>query len=151
MKDTTIYEYGYSDSNGIKVFSISPQDTGTISITVTARNCHPFEGVIRVLPEGIEERSTLDATCSMFEIYPNPFRNQVTIHIANSINSQLLIYDVTGKLIKSFTNSQPLTTNNCFIWNGKDEHNRMVPANIYFAVVKTSKNCIATPIIYLGK
>ena len=51
----------------------------------------------------------------------------------------------------SFTNSQPLTTNNCFIWNGKDEHNRMVPANIYFAVVKTSKNSIATPIIYLGK
>jgi hypothetical protein len=151
MKDTTIYEYGNTDSNGIKIFSISSQDTGTISITVTARNCHPFEGVIRVLPEGVEERSTLNATGSIIEIYPNPFRNQVTIHIANSINSQLLIYDVTGKLIMSFTNSQPLTTNNCFIWNGKDEHNRMVPANIYFAVVKTSKNSIATPIIYLGK
>jgi hypothetical protein len=151
MKDTTIYEYGNTDSNGIKDFSILPQDTGTISITVTARNCHPFEGIIRVFPEGIEERSTLDAGRSIIEIYPNPFRNQVTIHIPNPINSQLIIYDVTGKLIKSFTNPKPLTTNNCFVWNGKDEHNRKVPANIYFAVVKTSKNCIATPIIYLGK
>jgi hypothetical protein len=151
MKDSTIYEYGYSNGYGIKAFSIAPQDTGTISITVTARNCHPFEGVIRVLPEGMEERSTLNATGTIIEIYPNPFRNQVTIHIPNSINSQLLIYDVTGKLIKSFTNPKPLTINNCFIWNGKDEHNRMVPANLYFAVVKTSKNSIATPIIYLGK
>jgi len=100
---------------------------------------------------GIEEHPTLDAGRSIIEIYPNPFRNQLTIHIPNPINSQLLIYDVTGKLIKSFTNSQPQTTNNCFIWNGKDEHNRKVPANLYFAVVKTSKNTIATPIIYLGK
>ena len=51
MKDSTIYECGYSNGYGIKAFSIAPQDTGTISITVTARNCHPFEGVIRVLPE----------------------------------------------------------------------------------------------------
>ena len=101
MKDTTIYEYGNTDSNGIKVFSILPQDTGTISITVTARSCHPFEGVIRVLPEGIEERSTLDATGTTLEVYPSPAKAFFTLRLPQSADrSQIKIFDVSGKLVK---------------------------------------------------
>ncbi len=101
MQDTTIYQYGNTDSNGIKVFSISPQDTGIISITVTARNCHPFEGVIRVLPEGIEELSTLNVTSTMFEIYPNPAKSFFIARIPSSIKNQMLkMFDTSGKLVK---------------------------------------------------
>jgi hypothetical protein len=101
MKDTTIYEYGNTDSNGIKFFSISPQDTGTISITVTARNCHPFEGTIRVIPEGMEERTTLNATSTTLEIYPNPAKTFFTIRSPhNAQGSMLRIYDVSGKIVK---------------------------------------------------
>jgi hypothetical protein len=101
MKDTTIYEYGNTNSNGVKVFPISPQDTGTISITVTACNRHPFEGTIRILPEGIEERSTLDATGNMLEVYPNPAKVFFTLRLPQSTGrEQIKIYDITGKVVK---------------------------------------------------
>ncbi len=101
MKDTTIYEYGSTNNTGIKIFSISPQDTGMISITVTARNCHPFEGVIRVLPEGIEERLTLYAKGTTLAIYPNPTKSFFIIRIPSSIKNQTLkMFDISGKLVK---------------------------------------------------
>jgi len=101
MKDTAIYEYGNTNSNGVKVFPISPQDTGTISITVTACNRHPFEGTIRILPEGIEERSVLDATGNMLEVYPNPAKTFFTLRLPQSADRiQIKIFDVSGKIVK---------------------------------------------------
>jgi len=102
MKDSTIYEYGYSDSNGTKVFSISPQDTGTISITVTARNCHPFEGIIRVLSAGVEEIGVAKGNCAMtlgVKVYPNPAKSVIRISYPFAVK-EIKIFDVAGKLIK---------------------------------------------------
>jgi hypothetical protein len=112
MKDTTIYVYGNTDSIGIKVFSISPQDTGTISITVTARNCHPFEGTIRVLSSGIEERTSLSALRFSLNVYPNPARTFLTIRLPQSVtSSEIKIFDVTGKLTKKIATSASQTRN----------------------------------------
>jgi len=46
MTESTIYEYGYTDENGEICFSISPIPSSeeTLFVTVTARNCLPFEG-----------------------------------------------------------------------------------------------------------
>lgn len=38
-------------------------------------------------------------------IYPNPTNNNLTIEVPNRINNQIEIYDATGKIVDSFTNT----------------------------------------------
>jgi len=72
MKDTSIYEYGFTNSLGVVSFSINPSDTGYIFITITKRNCKPVEGKIRIIPqydvavsEIIQPINSIDSTVSI--------------------------------------------------------------------------------------
>ena len=51
IMDTTIYQYGYTDAFGNVNFPVNPLHPGQMSVTVTARNCIPYENNIRVLSE----------------------------------------------------------------------------------------------------
>lgn len=82
-------------------------------------------------------------------IQPNPFTNKTVIWVPNSVSggssSELNFYDLTGKLVKSFSANNPtlgvgragrdqtLTTNNYFIWNGTDDNGARLSPGIYFA------------------
>jgi hypothetical protein len=48
--DTTIYVYGYTNTQGVVTLSIQPQSTGYMAITITAPNIIPHEGLIRFIP-----------------------------------------------------------------------------------------------------
>jgi YVTN family beta-propeller protein len=51
---------------------------------------------------GIEERSTLDATGNMLEVYPNPAKVFFTLRLPQSADGeQIKIFDVTGKIVIS--------------------------------------------------
>ena len=68
-------------------------------------------------------------------VYPNPFRTQTAIRLTLSAQNKaiLKIYDVSGKLIKSFsTNNQLLTTNNCLVWSGTDDSGKRLPPGVYY-------------------
>jgi len=87
---------------------------------------------------------------SEFQIYPNPFKYYTIIRTPTS---NVRIYDINGRLVKSFSPANPQSppTNNRFIWDGKDNYGEKVSAGLYFVVVKTDKNYISTPLIYIGK
>lgn len=53
MKDTTVYQYAYTDSSGIISFNIYPHTTGTMSVTVTAHNFIPYEKNVSVVPANL--------------------------------------------------------------------------------------------------
>ncbi|OGC41851.1 hypothetical protein A2Y85_03355 [candidate division WOR-3 bacterium RBG_13_43_14] len=73
-----------------------------------------------------------------FDIWPNPFRRAVNIHVyqnAQPINSSgtLSIYDCSGRLVNEFAFTVtgellPITVH----WNGTDRAQRPVPAGVYF-------------------
>jgi len=52
MMDSTIYQYGYTDGTGNITFNIYSPYSGTISVTVTAQNCIPYEKNVQILPGG---------------------------------------------------------------------------------------------------
>jgi len=52
MMDSTIYQYGYTNSTGNISFVIYTPYPGTMSVTVTARNCTPYEKNVSILPGG---------------------------------------------------------------------------------------------------
>jgi len=76
---------------------------------------------------------------NLIKIYPNPFNDKTTISI--NINSdernKLEIYDIKGKLIRTFINKTLQTGVHKFIWNGKDLNGREVKPGTYFIRLKT--------------
>ena len=69
-------------------------------------------------------------------IFPNPFTAEVIFKcsgISDNQNTVLKIYDVSGRLVKSFslnTNHSALTTE--VSWEGRDDRDQIVPSGIYF-------------------
>ena len=53
MQDTTIYQYSNTNSSGNVSFNIFPHSAGTMSITVTAQNCIPYERNITIRPTNL--------------------------------------------------------------------------------------------------
>ncbi|MEO0076621.1 MAG: C25 family cysteine peptidase [candidate division WOR-3 bacterium] len=54
MKDTSIYETGYTNNQGQISFTIYPQTTGTMSVTVTKQNYIPYEKNVTIYQSNIE-------------------------------------------------------------------------------------------------
>lgn len=52
QKGSDVYLYGITGDNGMVSFSVSPQATGTMSVTATAHNFLPFEGSALVMSSG---------------------------------------------------------------------------------------------------
>jgi hypothetical protein len=98
-----------------------------------------------------EERSTLNASRFMPEIYPNPFKSQTTIrYITNATRLKLKIYNISGKLVKSFfTNHQHLTPDHYFVWNGTDDSGKKLPAGVYLARFETNHSTETKEVIIL--
>ncbi|MEO0076602.1 MAG: C25 family cysteine peptidase [candidate division WOR-3 bacterium] len=51
--DTTVYSTGYTNSTGQVQLPINSSVTGIMDVTVTARNCIPFEGTARLVPANV--------------------------------------------------------------------------------------------------
>lgn len=94
-----------------------------------------------------EEESSLTAKFS-FEVllplivYPNPFRSGQTLTIANissgSNNTEVLIYDITGTLIKVLREGTEIQNKGCSLtatWNGCNRMGVNVARGIYFYII----------------
>ena len=102
------------------------------------------DGTVWVLEDkaGIEEDSRFKITDYRLEVYPNPFTQKTVIELRVQSSElkdlQLQIYDLAGKLVKSFpiTNYQsPITS---IIWDRKDNNNKIVANGIYFCRLEAS-------------
>ncbi|MFB0509259.1 MAG: T9SS type A sorting domain-containing protein, partial [bacterium] len=86
-----------------------------------------------------------DFTINTLKIAPNPFRTSTVIRIPNSAflnhKSALNIYDITGKLVRTFllsTVSAKRSTVSSIIWDGKDFKGKKVSAGVYFIKLDTA-------------
>lgn len=113
--------------------------TYSYSVTRTPHFGIPADGIT-----GKKERILFP----MLHIQPNPFKSQTTIHysLPATNNTLLEIYNASGCLI---TNHQLLTTNNYFVWDGKDMNGREVENGIYFCCLKNNNQIINKKITVL--
>ncbi|NQT77432.1 MAG: T9SS type A sorting domain-containing protein [Bacteroidetes bacterium] len=77
----------------------------------------------------IDENNQPDMECDI-SIYPNPFSEQLNIHLPVSINEDITvnIYNFSGMIIRSFYEDSKLHLN----WDRKDQKGHRVPAGLYF-------------------
>ena len=76
--------------------------------------------------------------------YPNPFNPTTTIsfNISNEQNEhiELIIYNLKGQLVKTFSNHQiTQSQNHQIVWDGTDQTGKPVSSGIYFAKLKAGK------------
>ncbi len=87
---------------------------------------------------GIEEHNQTSTTNSILEVYPNPFRNKANIIYCTEQSAQgigLKIYDVSGRLVRSFPIINLCNPNKSVVsvcWNGTDDSGKEVPQGVYF-------------------
>jgi hypothetical protein len=72
-------------------------------------------------------------------VFPNPFVDNlnITYQIAGQNGADLKLYDVTGRLVKRF-NIPSNASFNHIVWNGADDHGRIVPQGVYFLRIDNS-------------
>lgn len=81
----------------------------------------------KLIPKITEDQLTL---------HPNPFRNSIKIGIRAGKYGRysLEIYNVLGQKIKTIFNEERQSGYYELIWDGKDDHNRQMPAGIYYVL-----------------
>ena len=81
---------------------------------------------------------------------PNPFREKT--HIAycvgsNAKDTKLQIYDVAGRVVKSFRIGRDALQSAQVSWDGRDDRNRQLPNGIYFIELKSGNQSVTEKVI----
>jgi len=95
------------------------------------------------------------------KIWPNPFRDRVNIIFlaTNSGNYSIVIYDVSGRLVKEFDSKNINTIRNkssdatatefCCIWNGRDQNGFIVPGGVYLLRLQSGDYALTQKLLFL--
>ncbi len=65
---------------------------------------------------------------------PNPFKNNITFryNLSQAGSGKLDIYNISGQLVKSFSENNDQAGQNYFDWNGRGEDGKACSAGVYF-------------------
>jgi hypothetical protein len=99
---------------------------------------------------GIAENiSSLSKTPFDINISPTPFTDKVNINfnLSKQNNFSINIYDISGKLVKSFANPHSRIVKRQIIWDGKNNYNKAVPNGIYFLCLSNNIHSLTKKIV----
>ncbi len=107
---------------------------------------YPFVGV-----EGVEHEDIL--SYYGLHIYPNPFCRKTAINFSTGESIEendcsIKIYDITGRLVKTFNDLGNLKSRQV-VWYGKDNKSRSLPNGVYLCTLETKTKRLTKKIIFL--
>ena len=96
----------------------------------STRTWYSYEG----LELSAENEVEMLANFSLNQNYPNPFNPSTTItfDLSESTNVKILIYDMSGGLIRELVNNYMNEGSKTISWNGKDDNGNVVSGGVYF-------------------
>jgi ligand-binding sensor domain-containing protein len=125
-------------SNGAINMMAIEHSTGDVWIATDGGGLCVLNGVID--PSALNEHNA--GTLKDFKLsqnYPNPFNPQTSIEY--SLNQtqrvELIIYDLSGKLIRSLVNDQKSAGKHTIQWDGRDEKGKIVSSGVYLYTITT--------------
>jgi YVTN family beta-propeller protein len=107
----------------------------------------PYDGTIWVLMDltgGVEDSSHNSRVLS-FTAYPNPFSNRTEFNFYLEDDNRkgdvnFSIYDVGGRLVKSFSLVNKHSSSINISWDGRDNSGKKLSSGVYFGVLKAGDN-----------
>ncbi|MCP4583016.1 MAG: T9SS type A sorting domain-containing protein [candidate division Zixibacteria bacterium] len=105
------------------------------------------EGEITITPTGIESgpEDNLPQAVSI-TAYPNPFNSLVNLNVVSPGESELVIYDLLGREVRSFAIVSGV---NGLIWDSTDNSGARVNSGVYFANIKNSTYHSEKKLLYM--
>jgi hypothetical protein len=81
-----------------------------------------------------DHASTPPMTTELAQNYPNPFNPETTIrfHLNESQKIRLLIFDLTGKLVRTLAEGKFPAGEQTISWDGRDQQGQWVASGVYF-------------------
>lgn len=137
QSDTTIH---------ITVYTTQTPGQEILSLNVRSLGDPTQRDSIRVytrVGQGIgEDRLALTVSRLPIKISPNPFSNETILHLPQA-TIELKVYDVFGKLVKTFP------PNHYFIWDGSDQTGQSLPAGTYIVTFTLNKRVISSRVVLI--
>ena len=141
-----IYKYSLDDTEtALELFTEIVEKFPKNDLSSFAKNELEQEGSI--VPENKNGESIVAGNSDNYiiESYPNPFNPSTTISysLPTSSNVKLEIYDVMGRMIKSFTENSQSSGKHQVIWDGTNSNGSRVATGIYiyrFEATSLEKN-----------
>jgi len=123
--------YLLKGNNTPEFWSYTPSEIATLSLTMTKG-----ENGIMAKPSGIIYPFLL------YQSMPNPFQSQTAIRysLPAQSNVSLMIYDISGKQVKTLVDQYQTSGLYSINWNGENNQGRKVGQGIYFYVLKTDND-----------
>ncbi|MGQ9535231.1 MAG: C25 family cysteine peptidase [bacterium] len=156
-KPNDIYQIGYTDANGQITFTITPQTTGTIKVTITRihdNNTYiqyfPSQTICQVLEpasggQSFGSNELLPATICIIDL-TTISRANLTINYGIPVQGDIFlkIYDVTGSLVKS--------TSQANLHPGFYKvivYTKGLPSGVYFVVLKQNEEQVGKKCMFI--
>jgi len=149
-RDSTPYVYYTVDMPG-SMFSVDISSDGSYA-TACGKHVHAnvmgSGGDVVMINTDITGIADSDlaniAAVSLIDIHPNPFSQQTDIRFQIADNSggvALKIFDASGRVVK-FLNipSSDIGHQSSVVWDGRDEHNRMLGSGVYFVHLENANH-----------
>ncbi len=134
-KGTEVYARGYTNASGSVTLPINPTTAGQMSVTCSKRNYLPYEGTASVTSFVAEENApVVPAYFALGRSEPNPFGRITTIsyQLPKPVHSRLVIYDASGRLIRTLVDRNDKAGWYTVNWDGKNNAGVECAAGIYF-------------------
>ncbi|MEO0075126.1 MAG: kelch repeat-containing protein [candidate division WOR-3 bacterium] len=133
------------------VFS-SPFYVGFNAVSAYGNNMYMDYVRIFTYPGGaVEEQNPTQTSLTVLNtVKPNPVVNsnaKISFNITSPTNVSLIIYDATGRTIKTLVNKHLNSGEYNLIWDGRDELNREVAEGIYFYTLQTETQTITKKLV----
>ena len=142
---TVLWEGILDNGNDDIAFGIAVDEQDNIIVTGRSNIGGNFDYfTVKYAPSpGISEQSDRGLCYSVFKVSPNPLkdRTEITYNAGqNSKNVEIRIYDITGRLVKSFTSPTanallPITIS----WDGTDNSGSELPGGVYYLMIEKEK------------
>ncbi len=89
---------------------------------------------------GINDESTIPIEFNLNQNFPNPFNpfTSINYEITEESNVNIIIYDLTGKEVKTLINEYQPKGQHYVIWNGKNNAGQAVSGGVYFYKLQAS-------------
>ncbi|UCC11179.1 MAG: T9SS type A sorting domain-containing protein [candidate division WOR-3 bacterium] len=127
--------------------------TKCVILTPDQRPCNDtLAGEVLVTFEGVEENQISALSVFLMDASPNPFHQKISIRyqIPNNKDAQLEIYDVTGRLVQSF--SLPAACSQLptvVFWDGTDQNDNLLCSGIYFLRLQAGEQTITKKLLLI--
>ena len=86
-----------------------------------------------------ESTSNVDIVPAVFSPDGDGFDDVTTLNLSdfdNDYTAKITVFDSQGRHVRDLVNSQNITTNSRFVWNGLDDNGRIVPSGIYIVFIE---------------